>query len=59
MTEGEPIEFYQKTTTIPAQLVKKYGCDIVPVYIERKINTILKYPSKSQLNLIIIPLLKK
>ena len=39
VTEGEPIEFFNKkakTTTIPAQLVKKYGCDIVPVYIERK-----------------------
>ncbi len=24
-----------KTTTIPAQLVKKYGCSIIPVYIER------------------------
>ena len=24
------------TTTIPAQLVKKYGVDVVPIYIERK-----------------------
>ena len=24
-----------KTTTIPAQLIKKYDCQIVPVYIER------------------------
>ena len=24
------------TTTIPAQLVKKYNVDVVPVYIERK-----------------------
>ena len=23
------------TTTIPAQMVKKYGCDVVPIYIER------------------------
>ena len=23
------------TTTIPAQMVKKFGCDIVPIYIER------------------------
>ena len=23
------------TTTIPAQLVKKFGCKIIPVYIER------------------------
>ena len=27
------------TTTIPAQLVKKYNCDVVPVYVERKNNT--------------------
>ena len=39
VSEGENIEFFDKlakTTTIPAQLVKKYGCRIVPVYIERK-----------------------
>ena len=39
VSEGESVEFfnhYAKTTTIPAQLVKKYGCKIVPVYIERK-----------------------
>tara|TARA_B100000579_G_scaffold369076_1_gene330328 strand:- start:5671 stop:6531 length:861 start_codon:yes stop_codon:yes gene_type:complete len=39
VSEGESIEFFNnpaKTTTIPAQLVKKYGCRIVPVYIERK-----------------------
>ena len=37
--EGEKIEFfnnYATTTTIPAQLIKKYNCDLVPVYIERK-----------------------
>ena len=37
--EGEKIKFfdnYATTTTIPAQLVKKYNCDLVPVYIERK-----------------------
>ena len=36
--EGPRINFFGKpaqTTTIPAQLVKKYGCRIVPVYIER------------------------
>ena len=39
VSEGETVEFFNnpaKTTTIPAQLVKKYGCRIVPVYIERK-----------------------
>ena len=38
VSEGEPIELFNrpaKTTTIPAQLVKKYGCRVVPVYIER------------------------
>ena len=38
VTEGETIKFFNrpaKTTTIPAQLVKRYGCKIVPVYVER------------------------
>ena len=38
VSEGEDIDLFNrsaKTTTIPAQLVKKYGCTIVPVYIER------------------------
>ena len=38
VSEGEDIKFFNrsaKTTTIPAQLTKKYGCSIVPVYIER------------------------
>ena len=38
VSEGESINFFNnpaKTTTIPAQLVKKYNCRIVPVYIER------------------------
>ena len=37
--EGETVNFFNKpakTTTIPAQLIKKYGCKVVPVYIERK-----------------------
>ncbi len=37
--EGEKITFFDSlasTTTIPAQLVKKYNCELVPVYIERK-----------------------
>ena len=39
VSEGETINFFNKpakTTTIPAQLIKKYGCKVVPVYIERK-----------------------
>jgi len=38
VSEGEDINLFNrlaKTTTIPAQLVKKYKCGIVPVYIER------------------------
>ena len=38
VSEGEDIELFTrsaKTTTIPSQLVKKYGCSIIPVYIER------------------------
>jgi len=38
VSEGETVKFFNnsaKTTTMPAQLVKKYSCRIVPVYIER------------------------
>jgi len=38
VSEGESIKLfnrYAQTTTIPAQLAEKYGCRIVPVYIER------------------------
>ena len=38
VSEGEDANLFKrtaKTTTIPAQLVKKYGCSIIPVYIER------------------------
>ena len=35
------------TTTIPAQLVKKYNCELVPIYIERKKSNYFKiYISK-------------
>jgi len=37
--EGKKIKFFNNlatTTTIPAQLVKKYNCELVPIYIERK-----------------------
>ena len=42
VSEGVYINFFSRkclTTTIPAQLVKKYNCEIVPVYIERKNKT--------------------
>ena len=38
VTEGSKVNFFGKeatTTTIPAQLIKKYECELVPVYIER------------------------
>ena len=38
VTEGIKIDFFgnlASTTTIPAQIIKKYKCDIVPLYIER------------------------
>ena len=41
VSEGVSANFFNrkaKTTTIPAQFIKKYGCEIVPVYIERKQN---------------------
>ena len=37
--EGIKTNFFGKpasTTTIPAQLIKKYKCDLVPIYIERR-----------------------
>jgi len=38
VSEGEKINFFGKealTTTLPAQLAKKYNLDIIPVYIKR------------------------
>ena len=39
VTEGIKINFFgdlASTTTIPAQIIKKYNCNLVPIYIERK-----------------------
>ena len=48
--EGEKAKFFNNlatTTTIPAQLVKKYNCELVPIYIERKKSNYFKiYISK-------------
>ena len=36
--EGSKVSFFGKeatTTTIPAQLIKKFNCELVPIYIER------------------------
>ena len=38
VSQGVKVDFFNYpayTTTLPAQFVKKYGCTIVPVYIER------------------------
>jgi len=43
--EGEKINFFNNlatTTTIPAQLIKKYNCEVVPIYIERNKNNYFK-----------------
>ena len=48
--EGEKVKFFDNlatTTTIPAQLVKKYNCELMPIYIERKKSNYFKiYISK-------------
>ena len=39
VSEGIRCDFFNKkalTTTIPAQFVKKFNCEVVPLYIERK-----------------------
>ena len=50
VSEGMSINFFNRkclTTTIPAQLVKKYNCELVPIYIERKKSNYFKiYISK-------------
>ena len=36
--EGEKVKFFNNlatTTTIPAQVIKKYNCELIPIYIER------------------------
>ena len=41
VTEGEKSILFNRntfTTTIPAQLVKKYNCPVVPIYIKRRDN---------------------
>ncbi len=48
--EGEKVKFFNSlatTTTIPAQLIKKYDCELMPIYIERmKSNYFKIYISK-------------
>ena len=45
VSEGEKIKFFDKdafTTTLPGQLALKYKLDIVPIFIERKNNSLFK-----------------
>ena len=61
VSEGIKANFFGEkafTTTIPAQLVKKYSCEIVPIYIERvrdinfrmKINKPFNYSKNSSID---------
>ena len=63
VSEGKKIKFFNKlalTTTIPAQIVSKYECVIIPIYIERynkhffkmKINKPLKLTKNDSLEFI-------
>ena len=69
VSEGESVEFFNrlaKTTTIPAQIVKKYNCKVVPVYVERinninfkiSFSTPIKFEKKSSVNEITLELNK-
>ncbi len=45
VSEGEKIKFFNKdalTTTLPAHLALKYNIDVVPIFIERKKNSLFK-----------------
>ena len=61
VSEGIKSNFFKHkafTTTIPAQFIKKFKCEVVPVYIERTnddnfkliFNNPLKFPDNSSIN---------
>ncbi len=53
--EGIKVNFFGKqatTTTIPEQLIKKYKCEVVPIYIERNQNYSFKMYISQPINLI-------
>ena len=69
VSEGIELDFFGEkalTTTIPAQLVKKFGCKIVPIYIERinninfkmKVNKPIIYNTESTIDDITLDLNK-
>ena len=54
VSEGEKIKFFNKfafTTTIPAQIVTKYECVVIPIYIERYNKYYFKMKISKPLNL--------
>ena len=58
VSEGIKVDFFGKpafTTTIPAQIIKKFDCEIVPVHVERiegiKFNITFEKPIKFQKDL--------
>jgi len=54
VSEGKKIKFFNKfalTTTIPAQIVTKYECAIIPIYIERYDKYYFKMKINKPLNL--------
>jgi KDO2-lipid IV(A) lauroyltransferase len=53
VTEGEKVNLFNKpalTTTLPAQLAKKYNLTIVPVFIERTKDNNFKIEFKKEIN---------
>ncbi len=69
VSQGIKSNFFNQealTTTIPAQFVKKYNCNIVPIYIERikgynfqlKIYKPIKYPKNESISSITLSLNK-
>ena len=54
VSEGKKIKFFNKfafTTTIPAQIVTKYECAVIPIYIERYNKYYFKMKISKPLNL--------
>ena len=54
VSEGKKIKFFNKfalTTTIPAQIVAKYECAVIPIYIERYNKHYFKMKISKPLNL--------
>ncbi len=53
VSEGEKINLFNKpalTTTLPAQLSIKFNLEIIPVYIERKVNDKFRIVFQKKIN---------